>query len=97
MKLGLPIALLLAVPAAASTPAAWNALDARSSAACAKASNLVDPAVGPSVRFGAPFGVDVREVTGTYRPRHMLGAKARMLCLVERRSGRVEVQEKPAR
>ncbi len=97
MNKSILIAALLAIPAAASTPAAWNTLDKTSAAACAKASNLVDPMVGPPVRFSDSFGVDVREVSGIYRPKHMLGAKARMLCLVQRKTVRVEIQEKPAR
>ena len=94
----LTIMALLAVPAAASTPAAWNTLDRTSAAACAKAADLKEPVVvGAPVRFSDAYGIDVRDVTGRYKPRHMKGAKARLLCLVERKTGRVEIQERAAR
>ena len=92
------LAAFLAAPAAASTPAAWNALDTKAVDACTRAATEIkDTQVGPAVRFSDGFGVDVREVTGTYKPRHMLGKKARMYCLYDRRSGRAEVQDKPIR
>ena len=94
----LTLAALLAAPAAASTPAAWNALDAKATTACTTAATEIkDAQVGPAVRFSDGFGVDVREVTGTYKPHHMLGKKARMYCLYDRKSGRAEVQDKPIR
>lgn len=97
MKQIVLIALAISSPAVASSPAAWAALDSKSVAACTKAAAIDDALVGPAVRFSDSFGIDVREVSGVYRQKRMLGAKARMLCLIQRKTGRVEIQEKPAR
>ena len=75
MKQAILVAILLSAPVAASSPAAWAALDSRSIAACARASDLRSPVVGSAIRFSDSFGVDVREVVGRYRPAHMKGAK----------------------
>lgn len=91
-----PLLLLWAVPAPASTPAADAAVAAKSAAACIKASGLRQPRVGPVVRFSDDAGVDVRTVTGLWPQPHMRGSPpARMLCLYNRRTTRVEVQEQP--
>lgn len=46
-----------------------------------------------SVAFSDANPVDVLLVTGTWRPRHMKGAKATMLCLYDRQAKTAEVQE----
>jgi len=80
----------------ASTPQAWAALDARSTAECSRASGLLDPKVGAPVRFSDQIGFDVRVVTGTAPQQHMNGASVTMLCVFDRRNGKAELVEAPA-
>jgi heat shock protein HslJ len=84
---------LLAAPATAATPDAWAKLDKASEAACLKAANLGGAIVGPPIRYSDRVGIDARVVTGTWPQLHMKGAKAKMLCLYNRKTKRVEVQE----
>lgn len=86
-------AMLLVVPATAATPDAWAKLDKGSEAACLKAANLVGATAGPPVRYSDRAGIDARVVTGTWPQPHMKGAKGKMLCLYNRKTKRVEVQE----
>ena len=86
-------AMLLVAPAAAATPEAWMKVDKASEAACLKAANLGGATAGPPVRYSDRTGVDARVVVGTWPQPHMKGAKAKMLCLYNRKSKRVEVQE----
>jgi heat shock protein HslJ len=86
-------AMLLAAPATAATPDAWAKLDKASEAACLKATNLGGATVGPPIRYSDRTGIDARVVTGTWPQPHMKGAKAKMLCLYNRKNKRVEVQE----
>ena len=84
------IAVLLAAPAAgwASTPQSYAALDRASAAACLATADLVGGRVGPPMRFSDRTRMDARLVTGTWRPAHMNGAEARLLCLYDRRTRR---------
>ena len=82
-----------ATPALASAPSAWAALDKQSSAACIKAAGLRNAKAGPSVHFSDTMLIDARSVTGTYPQAHMKGAKGSMLCLFNRKTKRVEVQD----
>lgn len=86
-------AMLLVAPVTAATPDAWAKLDKASEAACLKAANLGGAMAGPPIRYSDRTGVDARVVTGTWPQPHMKGAKARMLCLYNRKNKRVEVQE----
>jgi heat shock protein HslJ len=86
-------AMLLAAPATAATPDAWAKLDKASEAACLKAANLGTATVGPPIRYSDRTGIDARVVTGIWPQPHMKGAKAKMLCLYNRKNKRVEVQE----
>lgn len=86
-------AMLLVAPVTAATPDAWAKLDKASEAACLKAANLGGATAGPPIRYSDRTGVDARVVTGTWPQPHMRGAKARMLCLYNRKNKRVEVQE----
>lgn len=86
-------AMLLVAPVTAATPDAWAKLDKASEAACLKAANLGGATAGPPIRYSDRTGVDARVVTGTWPQPHMKGAKARMLCLYNRKNKRVEVQE----
>jgi heat shock protein HslJ len=87
--------ILLAAPAwaGASTPQSLAALDRASAAACLAAADLVGARVGPPMRFSDRTRTDARVVTGRWRPAHLNGAEARMLCLYDRRTRRAEVQE----
>ena len=87
------LASVFAAPLLASTPAAYAALDRRTSAACSAASGLRGTRVGPVARFSDNFLMDARTVTGTYPQSHMKGAAGTMLCLYNRRTRRAEVQE----
>ncbi len=69
------------------------AVDKASQAACLKAANLTDATTGPPVRYSDRTGIDARVVVGKWPQPHMKGAAARMLCLYNRKTKRVEVQE----
>jgi heat shock protein HslJ len=86
-------AFSVAAPAMAATPESYAKLDKATKAACIKAAGLNDASVGPSVRFSDRMLIDARIVEGTWPQTHMNGAKASMLCLYNRKSKRVEVQE----
>jgi hypothetical protein len=77
----------------ASSPDAWAQLDADSAKACVAASGLIKAKVSPSTHFSDAVGYDIRVVSGIYPQKHMKGASGKMLCLYERKSKRVEVQE----
>lgn len=77
----------------AATPQSYAALDRASAAACARAAGLGSAKVGPPARFSDRMGVDARLVAGRWRQPHMNGAPAKLLCLYDRRTRRVEVQE----
>ena len=85
----------LAEPGQAATPESYAALERQSAAACLRAANLRDASVGPLTRFSDDTGVDVRVVTGVYPQPHMRGATGTVLCLYNRLTRRVEVQEPP--
>lgn len=89
------VAVLGAVPAAqASSPAAWTQHEKDTRQACAAASELKDPVVHAYVAlFDDSVGMDARLVTGTWKPAHMKGAKAVMLCLYDRKARRAVVQD----
>jgi heat shock protein HslJ len=91
--IGAAAAVAMTSPAFSATPEAWAKVDAASQAACVKAANLSGPVAGPPVRYSDKFLIDARVVEGTWPQPHMKGAKARMLCLYNRKTKRVEVQE----
>ncbi len=86
-------AMFSGVAALASSPAAYAALDVRSAKACIAAAGLNRAKAGPVTRFADTNGMDARVVTGTWKPKHMKGAAATMLCLYDRRSRTAETQE----
>lgn len=90
---GIAAVMLLGAPATAATPEAWMKIDKASEAACIKAANLGGAVAGPPVRYSDKTGIDARVVEGVWPQPHMKGAKARMLCLYNRKTKRVEVQE----
>jgi heat shock protein HslJ len=85
--------LMIAVPSFAATPDNWAKVDAASQTACIKASGLSGAQAGPPTRYSDKFLIEARVVEGTWPQPHMKGAKARILCLYNRKSKRVEVQE----
>jgi heat shock protein HslJ len=86
-------AVAITAPALAATPDSWAKLDKVSEAACIKAANLGGATVGGPMRYSDRVGIDARVVTGNWPQPHMKGAKAKMLCLYNRKTKRVEVQE----
>lgn len=88
------VALLGGVPAAASTADAWAQGMTEAKAACRKASELRNAAtLGKPLLFSDASGKTAILVTGTWRPAHMKGARATMLCLYDRAARTAEVQE----
>ena len=88
------LVLIAAAPALASSPAAMARGERDATRACLKASGLRDAA-----SFGRPlmFSDTVRQtallIGGRYPQKHMKGAKAKMICLYDRRKHSAEVQE----
>lgn len=94
MRLLALLVVAFAVPALAASPSAQLAERKAAAAACSKASNLRNATVWKrTVTFSDTVGVDAMIVTGNWRPRHMKGAKATMLCLYNRADKSAEVQE----
>lgn len=92
-KIMLTVALC-AGAAQAATPESYAALEAKVATACSKASGFDKALVSPTtIRFSDQAGVDARLVTGIYPQPHMKRAQGLMLCLYDRKSGRVEVQD----
>jgi Na+-transporting NADH:ubiquinone oxidoreductase subunit NqrB len=87
------LSLFITSPALASSDAAWAALDRASAKACLHATGFLNATVSPPTRFSDGIGYDVRIVSGTYPQKHMKGTRGQMLCLFQRRTGNVEVQE----
>ena len=86
--------LSVAASAVASTPEAWAQGMSEAKAACRKASDLRNAAtLGNPVMFSDVAGKTAILVTGTWRPKHMRGARAAMLCLYDRAGHTAEVQE----
>lgn len=85
-----------ATPALAATPAAWAAEAKAAAAACTAKSELRRATTRPAaIRFSDALAVDALLVTGTWRPKHMKGKSATMLCLYNRRDRVAEVAEAP--
>ncbi len=82
------------LPAAAATPAAMAQSLTDAKAACRKASDLKNAAtLGTPVLFSDAMGKTAVLVTGIWRPAHMKGDRATMLCLYDRASQTTEIQE----
>jgi heat shock protein HslJ len=81
------------VPANASTPRAYAALDRQTHRTCIEVSGLRDATATTISRFSDQFGIDAINVTGIYPQAHMYGAAGNMMCLYNRITGKAEVQE----
>lgn len=93
-RLFVTAALVFAVPASASTPAAMAQGMTDAKAACRKASDLKNAAaLGTPVLFSDTMGKTAVLITGIWRPTHMKGARATMLCLYDRASRTAEIAE----
>lgn len=90
---GALLAITLSPPVSAATPEKWMAVDKASEAACLKAANLTDATNGPPIRYSDRTGIDARIIVGRWPQPHMKGAAAKILCLYNRKTKRVEVQE----
>ena len=84
---------LAAVPAGASSPAAWSAERRAAVKACIAAADLARPSTSAPLGFSDTHAVDVMLVTGRWKPPHMKRANATMLCLYDRRARQAEVGE----
>jgi hypothetical protein len=85
------VLVIIGHAASASSDAAWAELAAKMTKACVKASDLDAAKVTWS-----SFDFDTKTtalVTGKWKPKHMKGQRAAMLCLYDKRSGRAEAQE----
>lgn len=94
MKKLILLAAFAASAAQAATPEGYAALEAKVATACSKASGFDKAYVAKStIRFSDEAGVDARLVGGIYPQPHMKRAQGLMLCLYDRKTGRVEVQD----
>ncbi len=90
MMIGLCAATLLAMPVAASTPGEWDAMDRRTNGACIAMSGLSRPVLlAQRISFSDTIGTEIRMLRG----RDSRGRTKRLLCAVNRATGRTEVQE----
>lgn len=88
------LALLLPAATLAATSAEWQRSNSDAARACRKAADLDEAAVaGAPIIFSDDSALTALLVTGRWRPAHMKGARATLLCLFDRRSRRAEVQE----
>jgi hypothetical protein len=75
----------------ASSEEAWDAIVREASAACQIASELENPRVvwsNPAYERQAAL-----LITGKWKPTHMKGKQGYMLCLYDKRSAKIEIQE----
>lgn len=77
----------------ASSDEAWKALDKASAKSCIAAAGFLNGKISPATRFSDGVGYDTLIVSGTFPQKHMKGAKGQMLCLYNRKTKQVEVQE----
>ena len=88
MKRMIVAAALLAVPAGASTPESWAAMDRKVNRACLAMSGLPRPQVlARKISYSDTIGTEVRMIRGL----DARGRMQRMLCAYNRRTGRTEV------
>jgi len=90
---GAALLLVAALPADASTEAAWRASTKAGRTACLAAANLRHATVSAPLRFSDQVGRDAMLVSGTYPQTFMKGAKGTMLCLYDRRTRKAEAVE----
>jgi hypothetical protein len=86
-------AIACALPAAASTPAAWAKLDREVKRSCIAASEFRRPRVSDLIIFNDAVGQVALIVSGTYPQPHMKGARGTSLCLYDRQTREAVVEE----
>lgn len=91
----LPIILLAATPALASTPAAWETMHRAAQKACIAAAGLKLPTASRPIDFSDGSAKTALLVRGTYPQRFMKGASGTFLCLYDRRTKKAEAAEAP--
>lgn len=84
---------LAAGSAAASTPAAWADLQRRVERSCIQASGLLQPRVSSMIVFDDRSGAVALLVTGRFPERQARGATGTKLCLYDRKTKRVVLEE----
>jgi hypothetical protein len=89
----LATAALLAAPASASTPAAWQQLQKQAERGCISASAFARPRLSNMIVFDDTTEVVALLVSGTFRQRHMKGATGTNLCLYNRKTKKAVVEE----
>lgn len=90
----LVVVLICGGPVAASTPSAWDASEAAAVVACLKASDLDAAKVrGRPLVLDDSAGKTAVLVRGRWKPAHMKGARATMLCLYDRAGQTAAVTE----
>lgn len=86
----------LAAPVLASSPAAWERGQAEAARACKRAADLNQPEIAAApVVFSDTAGKTALLVRGRWKPAHMQGRGATMLCLYDRARRIAEAQEAP--
>lgn len=84
----------LADPAVASSPAAWERGQAQAARACKRAADLAQAEIAAApVIFSDATGKTALLVRGRWKPAHMQGRRATMLCLYDRARRTAEAQE----
>jgi hypothetical protein len=95
MRVPLTIAAcaLAAGSATASTPAAWAELQRRVERGCIQSSGLLQPRVSSMIVFDDRSGAVALLVTGRFPQRQAKGASGTKLCLYDRKTRRVALEE----
>ncbi len=89
----LPLLLLIPSAGNASSTGAWAKLAADARARCSAESRLVRLTTSAPLVFSDDRGQVALLVTGAFPQKGLRGVQGSYLCLYDRRSGRVEVQE----
>lgn len=84
---------LAAGSATASTPAAWAELERRVERSCIQASGVLQPRVSNMIVFDDRSGAVALLVTGRLPQRQAKGASTTKLCLYDRKTKRVALEE----
>lgn len=88
------VAAGLAAPVLASSPGAWERGQAEAARACKRAADLNQPEIaGAPVVFSDATGKTALLVRGRWKPAHMQGRRATILCLYDRARRTAEAQE----
>lgn len=83
----------VALPASASTPAAWEQLQRQSERSCIVASRVTRAQVSRMIVFDDATGVVALLVTGRALQPHMKGTKVTNLCLYNRKTRKAAIEE----